>query len=605
MVLLTFFFIHIVLFFPVAGYEQVSNLHLAFEFDETWTWYIWVLFFIPLTFCSCACGKLLCIRTSFVKTTRAFDKNHSAQTEPRSRASILGRLTLLVPNKTKFMLKCLSSPNTGKSVCNRNDGVFNSTSSGVDDDKPTTFRLHDLGEGTFVLECVSLCQGYKGKKFVYNRDGVGLFSWTNSPDEATVFKAVGDKANFYLVIVSSYKDRGGRPDYKGTNVVKNEPNGNLSWGAVPHNWSGPDMAAYFKVAIDYEVVGLFNADDNELLQVSATYVQDSGHDVTRAESMQRINQTLGIEIKQADDVFPLLATTNAANIWKPFLHLFQHQKWGDLSKNATETHANTITFKEKQGPNKAFDSMVAEKKIHRITQACYGTAMNSLTADTAVLETVIRCLTLTGTVEATKVLFGERTAEVQLVLHYDTYTSLDAEMKVSTAFLVAQYDSMAQEIKGLQPKNKTELQQWCIAYHQHNDTSRGIPWGWDTSLMTDLSALFFVEELEDFNSPIGSWDVSNVTDFSNMFTNTKRFDQPLNTWNVAKAETMKGMFKDTKSFDQPLCAWDVSNVDDFGHMFKYSEAFDQSLKEWNVKGKNRKHMFQNAKIQPPVEWGEE
>ncbi len=48
------------------------------------------------------------------------------------------------------------------------------------------------------------------------------------------------------------------------------------------------------------------------------------------------------------------------------------------------------------------------------------------------------------------------------------------------------------------------------AYETYGDISE-----WDVSAVTDMSNLFF--ELIDFNYDISRWDVSNVTDMSSMF----------------------------------------------------------------------------------------
>ena len=37
---------------------------------------------------------------------------------------------------------------------------------------------------------------------------------------------------------------------------------------------------------------------------------------------------------------------------------------------------------------------------------------------------------------------------------------------------------------------------------------------------------------EAFNQPIGSWDVSNVTDMGSMFYAAEAFNQPIGDWDV-------------------------------------------------------------------------
>ena len=61
-----------------------------------------------------------------------------------------------------------------------------------------------------------------------------------------------------------------------------------------------------------------------------------------------------------------------------------------------------------------------------------------------------------------------------------------------------------------------------------------------------------------FNQPLNSWNVSNVTDMSEMFKDCKSFNQPLDGWNVSNVTNMRGMFEDCKSFNQPLNGWNVN-----------------------------------------------
>jgi surface protein len=46
-----------------------------------------------------------------------------------------------------------------------------------------------------------------------------------------------------------------------------------------------------------------------------------------------------------------------------------------------------------------------------------------------------------------------------------------------------------------------------------------------------------------FNEPIGSWDVSNVTDVSYMFDGAKSFNQNIGSWDVSSVTDMGSMFR--------------------------------------------------------------
>ncbi len=100
----------------------------------------------------------------------------------------------------------------------------------------------------------------------------------------------------------------------------------------------------------------------------------------------------------------------------------------------------------------------------------------------------------------------------------------------------------------------------------------GIPIGeWDVSYVTDMSDLF--SGLEHFNEPLNNWNVSKVTNMSNMFNGCHSFNQPLicdeekDIWNVSKVRYMTSMFENCISFDQDLSSWDVWNVKNMKNMF--------------------------------------
>ena len=102
---------------------------------------------------------------------------------------------------------------------------------------------------------------------------------------------------------------------------------------------------------------------------------------------------------------------------------------------------------------------------------------------------------------------------------------------------------------------------------------------WNVSNVTDMSNLF---NESDFNEDISNWDVSNVTNMEFMFCDANQFNQPLNSWNVSNVKKMNWMFSGAESFNQPLDNWDVSNVKDMSFMFAYAIRFNQPLNDWNV-----------------------
>ena len=80
--------------------------------------------------------------------------------------------------------------------------------------------------------------------------------------------------------------------------------------------------------------------------------------------------------------------------------------------------------------------------------------------------------------------------------------------------------------------------------------------------------------------PIGDWDVSAVTDMSNLFKGFGSFNEPLNNWNTSNVTNMKNMFFECFGFNQPLPeSFNTSNVTDMSGMFFNCMAFNQRLQE--------------------------
>jgi len=116
---------------------------------------------------------------------------------------------------------------------------------------------------------------------------------------------------------------------------------------------------------------------------------------------------------------------------------------------------------------------------------------------------------------------------------------------------------------------------------------------WNVSKVTNMSSLF--DACLNFNQPLNSWNVSNVTDMNMMFRSCTNFNQPLNSWNVSKVTNMFGMFDSCSNFNQPLNNWNVSNVTNMQFTFANCNNFNQNIGNWNVsKVTDMIYMFLNA-----------
>ena len=88
--------------------------------------------------------------------------------------------------------------------------------------------------------------------------------------------------------------------------------------------------------------------------------------------------------------------------------------------------------------------------------------------------------------------------------------------------------NIIKEYVSFRPKNKEELQEavdlWCSKRKKAKKKYKQHISFWDTSLITNMSNLFFNKR--NFNENINNWNVSNVTNMEKMFCHAYSFNQP-------------------------------------------------------------------------------
>ena len=100
---------------------------------------------------------------------------------------------------------------------------------------------------------------------------------------------------------------------------------------------------------------------------------------------------------------------------------------------------------------------------------------------------------------------------------------------------------------------------------------------WDTSRVTDMSELFYLQRQKNsFNEDISRWDVSHVTNMARMFYEARAFNQPLTDWNVTNVTDMTEMFYEAHSFNQQLDRWKVGKGTSRSRMFYNALKFNES-----------------------------
>ena len=122
---------------------------------------------------------------------------------------------------------------------------------------------------------------------------------------------------------------------------------------------------------------------------------------------------------------------------------------------------------------------------------------------------------------------------------------------------------------------------------------------WDVSGVTDMSDMF-VDHVGHhaflkFNQDLSKWDVSAVTNMEYMFASAHDFNQDLSKWDVSAVTNMQSMFADAPAFNQDLSKWDVSAVTNMKSMFQWASSFNQDLSKWDVSAvTNMESMFFHA-----------
>ena len=103
---------------------------------------------------------------------------------------------------------------------------------------------------------------------------------------------------------------------------------------------------------------------------------------------------------------------------------------------------------------------------------------------------------------------------------------------------------------------------------------------WDTSSVTRLDYTFY--DARAFNQPIGDWNTSSVTTLAYTFTYANAFNQPIGDWNTSSVTTLAYTFSFTNAFNQPIGDWDTSSVSTLLGTFGFTNAFNQPIGDWNT-----------------------
>ena len=117
--------------------------------------------------------------------------------------------------------------------------------------------------------------------------------------------------------------------------------------------------------------------------------------------------------------------------------------------------------------------------------------------------------------------------------------------------------------------------------------------GWDTSNVVNMADMF--ADAQAFNADISQWDTSKVTNMHGMFMAAAAFNADISQWDTSKVTSMNGMFMIATAFNADISQWDTSKVTDMAFMFTEAHAFNADISQWDIsKVTNMTSMFSDT-----------
>ena len=159
---------------------------------------------------------------------------------------------------------------------------------------------------------------------------------------------------------------------------------------------------------------------------------------------------------------------------------------------------------------------------------------------------------------------------------------------------------------------QTAINKWYELANNENETTAnnhegpeyfGNPKHWDTSLITDLSYVFFKKD-QDKHPDISKWDVSNVTSMQGTFSNST-FNGELNNWNVSSVIDFSFTFANNVVFNKPLFRWNVQDANTMESMFDNAYSFNQKIEPPMMQWKKDSEQYKvSATFPTQLTWNE-
>jgi hypothetical protein len=107
---------------------------------------------------------------------------------------------------------------------------------------------------------------------------------------------------------------------------------------------------------------------------------------------------------------------------------------------------------------------------------------------------------------------------------------------------------------------------------------------WDVSNVTNFEQMFYLNSanLDFTGTGIDQWDMSNAQNIANMFFSTGLDVDLGSAWNITSQLTNASFTFRSTPFNYDLTSWDMSNVTTIESMLRTTTNFNQNLSGWNL-----------------------
>ena len=304
-------------------------------------------------------------------------------------------------------------------------------------------------------------------------------------------------------------------------------------------------------------------------------------------------------------IMTFITTANSTNVYMPGIatatgDLSITINWGDsndTSDDGTSTINNTNALKD--------HTYATAGTYYATIYLTYVTATDSQFGSGATTMTTLNAIETRYDVNKTWGLGGNVTSLAYLCFDATKLTSIPD-------YIPSTVTNMSSMFRGLNGSSSNytmnvDIDSWDVSnvtnmsqmFYQQPKFNRDLN-SWDVSSVTNMSSMFNGGQMSttDFNGDISAWNVTNVTNMSNMFDSATSFNGNLSAWRMVSVTNTTYMFNGASSFvGGNLNSWFMPSLTNMSHMFYNTVAFNGDIGDWDVSAvTNMSSMFEDADV---------